>query len=269
MKTLKKYWKYPAVFIAVCLLFYGCQSDDESDGKGISQKTITIDGDFSDWSSSDRIYQDNDGIDCNDAPGRDIREVYLAQDDNHVYFRMVMNDTLDPTFGYRFGGHAINSVSAMVEMHEGVMDVSMHDISGDDFEIACVHLPQSFLSVSDNQFEAKLYKYDLSSLEGELYAAWCDQGFETVCRDYNELGKLDIDFSAATVPTDCAGGSSDTEPPETVTLSSVTALSSDSIEIVWQLTTDNVGVAGYRIYVYTEEAGVQTVDDASADATSA
>jgi len=53
----------------------------------LQHKTITIDGDFSDWEATDRLYVDTDGSDCGGAPGRDIREVYLAEDDNFLYVR--------------------------------------------------------------------------------------------------------------------------------------------------------------------------------------
>jgi len=54
-------------------------------------KTIAIDGNYDDWDINDRVYNDTNGSDCNNVAGRDIQEVYVAQDDTYIYLRFILN----------------------------------------------------------------------------------------------------------------------------------------------------------------------------------
>ena len=157
-------------------------------------KTVTIDGSYDDWEDRDRIYIDTDGPDCGDAPGQDIKEVYVAQDDDFIYVRFVLNGPLDETFGYKFG----EDLHIHVRQNNGVGDICYATPYNDfdiGYEIPNMNLPGSFVHVNSNQFECKFYKYDVRRWESEDLAAWCDQGSETVCRDYISLPKMSFDFS--------------------------------------------------------------------------
>ena len=157
-------------------------------------KTVTIDGNYDDWEDRDRIYIDTDGPDCGDAPGQDIKEVYVAQDDDFIYVRFVLNGPLDETFGYKFG----EDLHIHVRQNNGVGGICYGTPYNDfdiGYEISNMNLPGSFVHVNSNQFESKFYKYDVRRWESEDLAAWCGQGRETVCRDYISLPKMSFDFS--------------------------------------------------------------------------
>jgi len=148
----------------------------------VPHKTILIDGDFNDWKEGDRVYLDTNGPDCGNVPGRDIMEVYIAQDNNFIYLRFVLNGPLDESFGYKFG----NWLHIYVN-NQGIVYAT---------PIGCsVTLPDSFVSIVGNQFECKFDKCTVNIWNVKDMAAWCDQGKETVCRDYIELPILDFDFS--------------------------------------------------------------------------
>ena len=70
-------------------------------------KTITIDGNYSDWAESDRIYIDSEGNDWRDASGQSIKVLYIAQDENYIYLRFVLNGPMPSwgtkNLGYKFG----------------------------------------------------------------------------------------------------------------------------------------------------------------------
>jgi hypothetical protein len=152
----------------------------------LQHKTITIDGDFADWEAQDRLYVDTDGADCGDIPGRDIRGVYMAKDDNFFYVRFVLNGPPDETFGYKLGA------GLHINVHKWDGEDRIQYAWGDDFdindlgyELSTVVLPASYVAISGNQIECRFYKTDVrywSGKEKDL-EAWCDQGEETVCRD--------------------------------------------------------------------------------------
>lgn len=62
----------------------------------IPPKTITVDGDPSDWSGIEPIITDSQG-DGLGGPGTDIKAVYLAKDDDFLYWRI---DTQNGTFSF-------------------------------------------------------------------------------------------------------------------------------------------------------------------------
>lgn len=158
------------------------QTPDFSSGTSLG---ITIDGNYQDWDVRYRIYLDADGPDCGDAPGQDIKEVYIAQDNDFIYLRYVLNDTLDETFGYKFG----EDLHIQVAKPYGI-SYYIPTTNGGYNE----NLPDSFVYISDNQFECKFYKADVQVWQGKGINAWCDQGDNTVCRDHVSLLPLDIDF---------------------------------------------------------------------------
>jgi hypothetical protein len=160
----------------------------------VPYKTINIDGDYSDWKINNRVYLDTDGSDCGDVSGQDIKAVYVAQDNEYIYFRFVLNGPLDKTFGYKFGEY---SSGGAIHLYVG------EDQTGDYIfyatpipQLYSPRLPSHFVAVSDDGFEAK---FDKCSSEGFLRdnktGAWCDQGHSTVCRDLVELPRMLFDFS--------------------------------------------------------------------------
>jgi hypothetical protein len=57
-------------------------------------KTITIDGDFSDWTGVPIAYTNENGV--NNPSGVDFQNVYLANDDNYLYIRYTLQQPADP-----------------------------------------------------------------------------------------------------------------------------------------------------------------------------
>jgi hypothetical protein len=149
-------------------------------------KTITIDGDFSDWTEQDRIYIDNDGPDCNNARGQDIREIYIARDKGFIYLRYVLNAPMDQTFGYKFGSDHRHIYVAQI-------NGSGRIFYGSAYGQPQPNLPQEFLKINGNQFECKFYVTDIESWKDIRWlAAWLDQGVQTQCRDRVVMAGLDL-----------------------------------------------------------------------------
>lgn len=143
----------------------------------LQKKSISIDGDFSDWEGRDRIYRDSNGPECGNTPGRDLKEVYVAYDDYFTYVRFVVNGPLDGTFGYKFGN----------EIHINVSNNRLQYASGTLLHHG-ITLPDSFLAIRGNQFEYKVPT--LENWHNQAIAAWLDQGYETICRDHVALPLL-------------------------------------------------------------------------------
>lgn len=147
----------------------------------VQYKSIEIDGNYDDWEESDRLYLDTDGPECGDVPGQDIKEVYIAQDDNFIYLRYVLNGPLDETFGYKFGDGQLHT-------YVGQRNAEGHISYA--YESSNLNLPSSFVAVTDNQFECKFFKTDVCIWQEKDLNAWCDQGKETVCRDFCRLPEI-------------------------------------------------------------------------------
>ena len=161
-----------------------CDEDLAGGTFQVPHKTITIDGNYSDWDTGDRVYLDQGGADCDNVPGLDLREVYLAQDSDYIYFRFVLNGPLNETFGYKFG-EAFRHL--LVNANPQIFYASAY--------YGPENLPGSFVHVDGNQFEAKFYKSDVKEYWiGEELDAWLDQGVATVCRDLVDLPQLLIDW---------------------------------------------------------------------------
>ena len=150
----------------------------------VQEKQINIDGNYSDWSEEDRVYLDNDGPECDDAPGRDLKEVYIAKDAIFIYLRFVLNEQLDNLFQYLFGDENLHM--RVYKGNEGfkVSYSSGTGITGN----SSIDLPDTFIHVDGNQFEVKLF--NLEAWNNKPLQAWVDQGRETVCRDSASLPPL-------------------------------------------------------------------------------
>jgi Ig-like domain-containing protein/Big-like domain-containing protein len=80
-------FKISAVVAAtVCGVVAGAQAG--------TYKTITIDGDFSDWTGVPIAYTNENGV--NNPSGVDFQNVYLANDDNYLYIRYTLQQPADP-----------------------------------------------------------------------------------------------------------------------------------------------------------------------------
>ncbi len=116
--------------------------------------------------------------------GRDIREVYLAQDSSFIYVRYVLNGPLDPTFGYKFGA----DMHILVRMLEGRSDINYFVPAAGNGSFS-----SSSACVSGNQLEFRVGKSDVRPFwAGQRLAAWSDQGTTTICRDMIDLPVLDL-----------------------------------------------------------------------------
>ena len=150
-------------------------------------KTITIDGNYNDWNINDRVFNDTDGPECNNVAGRDIKEVYVAQDNEFIYFRFILNGPFDVTYGYKFGTDLHINVG-----YGGAPYMRMVITMPAEYGYQQSQYPDSYLAASGNQFEARIPKSDVLSWKNENLAAWADQGSQTVCRDYIDLNKIDF-----------------------------------------------------------------------------
>jgi hypothetical protein len=64
----------------------------------VPERTITINGDYSDWQGLPPAFVDAKG-DCNrEFPGLDIKEIYLAKDLKNLYVRFVLFDEGFPAY---------------------------------------------------------------------------------------------------------------------------------------------------------------------------
>ncbi len=153
-------------------------------------KPKIIDGHYEDWSVEERVYLDTDGPECDNAPGQDIKEVYIAQDDTFVYIRYILNGPLDETYGYKFGATP----------HTYVGQIGGKGYIFYAWPSSAIHLPDSYVAVTDNQFEAKFLKEDVKIWNDQIISAWSDQGSETVCRDHVVLPQVDVLLSSNQPP---------------------------------------------------------------------
>ena len=118
-----------------------------------SYKTITIDGNFHDWDANDRVYLDIDGPKCGDLPGRSLKEVYVAQDDEFVYLRIVLYGPPEGGVTYIFGQQLL----VYVRYLSGKWGISYSSPDG----VTMPSIPESFLAINGNQFECKFYKTEV------------------------------------------------------------------------------------------------------------
>ncbi|QTA83796.1 Uncharacterized protein dnl_62120 [Desulfonema limicola] len=150
----------------------------------VSNKTINIDGNFDDWTVTELIYRDSDVPDCGNAPGQDIRDVYLSEDSLFVYIRFVLNGLLDESFGYKFG---ICDKYVFVSKTNGQSYIYFDSPTMQSSNFP--NIPNTFVRIVNNQFEAKISKTLIPEWKYNGLSAWCDQGTNTICRDSVSLGE--------------------------------------------------------------------------------
>lgn len=146
-------------------------------------KTIIIDGNYDDWNTADRVYKDTDGkTECPKNKGRDIQEVYVAQDADFIYFRFVLSTPFDLTSGYRLGDG--------LHIYVGY-NVSKMMIFFANPPTNYPPLPDSYLYASETQFEAKIPKSEVGVWKGKDLAAWSG-ATQGSCTDFIELPEMDL-----------------------------------------------------------------------------
>lgn len=155
----------------------------------VSQRNIVIDGNYGDWMGQDMVYNDTGGADCGNVPGRDIKQVYVAQDADTVFFRYVLNGPFDPSSQYLFGEELHLRV-----VKDGVNEYIHYSTS---LAFASAWFPASAIHFDGNQFEAQFNLCDiLPWWHDREVDAWVDQAGLTVCRDLVTLPKLIFDVSS-------------------------------------------------------------------------
>ncbi len=82
--------KLPLI-LSISLFFFLCSGFASAGFFPLPARTITLDGNASDWDGISPILSDPSG-DSTGGLGTDIKSVYLAQDSNYVYWRMDIYD---------------------------------------------------------------------------------------------------------------------------------------------------------------------------------
>ena len=157
----------------------------------LNRKTITINGDVSDWNSDDRVYMDDDGPECGNAAGQDLQEVYMVQDDQYLYVRYKLNGSPDVDFGYKFGAN----LHTYAGRHEGTGDAFIMWAASVGMSLA---LPDSDVDISGSEIEFRVDLCQPGWDRVQLDAWLDDHNFvtgETTCSDHVELPYIYVDVS--------------------------------------------------------------------------
>jgi hypothetical protein len=151
----------------------------------VPKTTISVDGDFSDWSQATRLNLYWTDGDCGGTPGREIQEVYIAQDDNYVYLRMKLNGPPDPTFRYKFGEFPHIRITPPPNPS---MMVASSDCSGT--------IPNPLIVFNGDEFESRFDKCTVvDDWDNDELSVWSDQDSISICRHSSSLPILNFDVS--------------------------------------------------------------------------
>lgn len=139
--------------------------------------TISIDGNFSDWSQATRLNLYWTEGDCGGTPGREIREVYIAQDENYIYLRMKLNGPPDPTFRYKFG--EFPHIRITPPPNPSIM-ISSSACSGT--------IPNPLIVFNGDEFECRFDKCTVvDDWDNDELSVWSDQDSVSICRHRSVL----------------------------------------------------------------------------------
>ena len=169
-------------------MVYYAYGDSFTKTVNVSHSTKTIDGKFSDWGSAIPLDLYASDGDCGNAPGREIREVYVAQDDNCIYLRMKLNGPPDPTFTYKFG----EFFHIRVTPNAGITLSS--SVCGTTFQNGLVAFGNSEDN-TEHEFECRFDKCVVDEWRIDGLSVWSDQDSVTICRHRSDLPILKFDFS--------------------------------------------------------------------------
>jgi len=156
----------------------------------VSQSTKTIDGKFIDWSSESSLPLYNSEGDCGNVSGREIEAVYVAQDDNYIYLRMILNGPPDPTFSYKFGQWF--HIRVTPPPNASLMLAS--SVCGKTFQNGLVAFGNSDDN-TEHQFECRFDKCDVEQWRNNLFYVKSTSDSVAVCRQSSDLPILIFDFS--------------------------------------------------------------------------
>lgn len=160
----------------------------------VRKHTITIDGTFTDWSTINPIVLDRKNSDCNNAPGTELRKLYIAQDDDFIYVAMALNGPPAPGFRYKFG----QAIHLRVTAEGGIGLAS--PICGKFYASAQLAFG-SIPNYEDHMFEARFPKcvaHGFAWWHPDHFQVWSDQDSDSYCRHLVELPTLIFDYSSCT-----------------------------------------------------------------------
>lgn len=143
----------------------------------IPNGTITIDGDMTDWSNIDPVFEDRID-DVYNVPSTNIDKVFIAQDANTYYFRIdllqepiittehenpqVRFEYIDSTNDREYWFTARFRLAGVV-----IQDNSLFDINNPDADYIKAYPEAGYLSVNDSHIEYRVMKSDVGfDLEG-------------------------------------------------------------------------------------------------------
>ena len=171
-------------------MLYYAYGDSFTKTVNVSHSTKTIDGKFSDWGSAIPLDLYASGGDCDNFSGREIREVYVAQDENYIYLLMKLNGLPDPTFRYKFGEWF--HIRVTPPPNAGIMLAS--SVCGTTFQNGLVAFGKSEDN-TEHQFECRFDKCVVDHWRIDGLSVWSDQDSVTICRHRSDLPILKFDFS--------------------------------------------------------------------------
>lgn len=171
-------------------MLYTAYGDYFSKTVNVPNNTISIDGNFSDWTTATPLDIYMDSGDCGNVSGREIREVYVAQDDNYIYLRMKLNGPPDPTFRYKFGDWF--HIRVTPPPSTGIIIAS--SVCGATLQNGLVEFGNSEDGTL-NQFEGRFDKCIVDQWNIDELFAWSDQDSVTICEQSVDFPILKFDFS--------------------------------------------------------------------------
>ncbi len=140
----------------------------------VTRRTITVDGSFSDWAGISPAVTDPAG-DANNLPGSDITALYVARDNNNVYFRMdLATGPPSPSLFYGLDFKVDDAVGdRFVFIH---MSAFRCTVDQWDSDVAHTHFAVATgqLAVNQNQIEFSVPSSALNLPVPSLVHAWDD-----------------------------------------------------------------------------------------------
>jgi len=160
--------------------------------------TKTIDGQFNDWNKSEELNLYDSQSDCGSAPGRTIEKVSIAQDDQYIYVKMVLNGPYDSSFYPKFGQMVHIRVAPPPALGLNAHCGLSSPVGGENTGVAAfgsgdtAHPPDNrhLLECRVNKCLAQQWKNTNGA-----FRLWVDQDNPSVCRSTSNLPIINFDFS--------------------------------------------------------------------------
>jgi hypothetical protein len=145
----------------------------------VTNKTITVDGNVTDWAGISPIITDAVG-DANSTSGSDISAVYIAQDNSNLYFRIDLANGTPGNglyFGIRYDGDNFtnNSPQRAIFINVGAYSASVSEWATSVCHTSHSNVASGALSINGNLMEISVPKSALNNLpaSGFIYV-WDD-----------------------------------------------------------------------------------------------